>query len=105
MRTVLLPLLVVVACGDSGSEPHTPADGGRDAAPVLRDAGSPPPTPTGMFPAHSGMLPFAYTRPDVGTPVDAAELTRVTDRYLDLLERTHFLDLVEERAHGWPESA
>jgi hypothetical protein len=51
-----------------------------------------------------GGLP--YTRPDVGEPVSEVELGEVTELALDLLVRERdFLRLVDERAHGWPESA
>lgn len=98
-------LTLASACDDASS-----ADGGVDAgarfdaAPPPVDAGPPPPPATGTFPAHDPTLPFTYDRPDVGTPIDDAERTRITDLYLELLERTAWLDLVEERAHGWPES-
>ena len=49
-------------------------------------------------------LPFPYLRPDVGTPVTASELQDVTDVYLDLLTRTRYFDVLDERVHGWPQS-
>ena len=53
---------------------------------------------------HPKSLPFDYERPDVGTPVTPAELTAITDKYLELLEQTRYFDFVDERVHGWPES-
>lgn len=57
-----------------------------------------------MFPDHPRTLPFTFERDDVGTPVTDAERTAFTERYLDLLARTGWLDQIEHRAHGWPES-
>lgn len=88
---------------DAGNVDGALGDAGGDASPG-RDAGPPPPTPTGMFPAHSRTLPFDYPRPDVGTPVTPTELATETDHYLALLDRTHWFDYVAQRAHGWPES-
>lgn len=49
-------------------------------------------------------LPFPYTRPPDGTPVSAADLAAITDKYIDLLKQTHYFDTVDDRVHGWPES-
>jgi hypothetical protein len=49
-------------------------------------------------------LPFSYTRPGVGTPVPADELAAITDKYLDVLQRLRYFELVDERVHGWPRS-
>jgi hypothetical protein len=68
--------------------------GGNDAAPSAD--GATPPAPSG--------LPFPFVRPPAGTPVSASELTALTDRYLDLLAKTRYFDVVDERVHGWPES-
>lgn len=103
LRLALLGALMFVGCG--GDAPPLRADAGlgdADAGP--RDAGPPLPPATGIFPAHERTLPFVYTRPDVGTPVTAAERTAITDQYLALLARIGWLDFMEERVHGWPES-
>ncbi len=111
--SLLFLALLVFACEGPGGESPPPPDGaapdGASADGATIPDGSiptspPPPPATGMFPDHPRTLPFTYERPDVGAPVPGDELTRVTDEYLDLLERTHWLDLVDERAHGWPES-
>lgn len=112
-KTVLLvTLLLGLGCSPGVAPPHADvgnddagadAGGRTDAGP--RDAGAPPPTPTGTFPTHGHALPFAYSRPDVGTPLTATELADATDHYLALLDRVHWFDYVEQRAHGWPESA
>ncbi len=56
------------------------------------------------MPGHPKSLPFDFERADVGSSVSAAELQAATDVYLDLLEKTRWFDLVDERVHGWPES-
>lgn len=106
-RILLLSLLVgaapLAACGDDA--PATPVDaGGGEVDGGPRDAGPPLPPATGIFPAHDRTLPFVYTRPDVGAPVSAAERAAITDQYLALMARIGWLDFMEERVHGWPES-
>lgn len=112
-RSSLARLLVAVALTacTPGTSP-TPDDAAVDGAvaPDARsdagtDAGAPPPAPTGTFPTHARTLPFPYARPDVGTPLSSTELADATDHYLALLDRVHWFDYVEQRAHGWPESA
>jgi len=105
-----LGALALAGCGDDGTPPDRDAaidvDAGTtvdDAGMYVRDSGTPPPLATGIFPTHA-RAPVAWDRPDVGTPVSDAELTALTDRYVDLLHRTRWLDLVDEHAHGWPES-
>jgi hypothetical protein len=56
-------------------------------------------------PGPPDSLPFEYVRPERGEPVEADELARVTDRYLELLDETRYFESVDERVHGWPESA
>ena len=75
---------------DGASDSATPPDGGLGA-----DA-----SPDGPPPG----LPFDYARPAAGTPVPAAELTAITDTYLDLLAQTRYFDVLDERVVGWPES-
>lgn len=94
--------LWLVVCNPSTAERP---DASRTDAPRRPDGGLPPaPTPDGTFPAHEHALPFDYERTDVGTALTAAELTTATDHYLALLDRTDWLDQIEARAHGWPES-
>jgi hypothetical protein len=114
LRLAGLPLagLLTFGCGpsptpadDAGHDalapgedaPAEPFDAGRDAGPP------PPPAATGIFPEHRRAA-LDWARPDEGTPVPASDVSDATDRLLDLLERTDWLDLVAERAHGWPES-
>lgn len=109
-RIAISLVVCALGCGPGGSTAGTDAGVPEDAATPLdagpgRDAGSRPPTPTGTFPPHEHALPFDYTRPDVGTPVGASELADVTDHYLALLDRTRWFDYMENRVHGWPESA
>ncbi len=85
-----------VEVADGGATDGALSDAGESDAGQLDaavDAGSP------------RIFPFQYQRSDVGTPVSAAELTAVTDLYLDLLERLGYFKLIDLRAHGWPESA
>jgi hypothetical protein len=49
-------------------------------------------------------LPFTWTRPPDGVPETSAELRDVTDLYVDLLTRTRYFDVLDERVHGWPQS-
>ncbi len=108
-RSVLVAILALAGCGAAVEAPDASApdaegtdagvrsDAGRDAGPP------PPPSATGVFPAHD-RAPFAWDRPDQGAPVPRADVTAATDQVLDLLARTDWLDLVADRAHGWPES-
>ncbi len=73
-----------------------PADGGNDGA----DAG-----PKGPIGPPPSALPVSYTRPDVGAPVSQAELDAATDDLIALLEDTRYFDFVDERIHGWPQTA
>jgi hypothetical protein len=92
---------------DKAAEPNgvdAGVDAGSDAA---ADTGGDAPSELpldGTLPAHARELPFDYTRPDTGTKVTAQELSDATDLYLDLLRRSRYFELIEERAHGWPES-
>jgi hypothetical protein len=47
----------------------------------------------------------SYTRPDVGTPLTQAELDAATDDLIALIKQTRYFDVLDERVHGWPESA
>lgn len=99
-----IALLFAFALACDATAPGDAGTPGADAAPRI-DAGPPrPPPATGVLPSHPRTLPFALARPDVGAPVSAAEIAEATDRYLELLARTGWLDLVADRAHGWPES-
>jgi hypothetical protein len=72
-------------------------DAGRDGGPPA------PPEATGVFPAHRRDA-LDWDRADEGTPVSAADVDLATDRVIDLLTRTDWMDLIADRAHGWPES-
>lgn len=48
--------------------------------------------------------PPIFTRPDVGEPVTPEEVAKATEKYLAILRGTRYFEVVEERAHGWPES-
>jgi hypothetical protein len=58
--------------------------------------------PTGELPDHPHELPFDYSRPDVGAPLSAAEISAATAQYLEILGGTRWFDTVAHRAHGWP---
>src|SRR5262249_52053108 len=71
-----------------------PTDAGSDAPSTTKPKGPPP-----------SALPVTYTRPDTGTPLTAAELATATDQLVALLADTRYFAVVDERVHGWPESA
>ena len=112
LRIAALSAVLLAACSSGGGADGGGADrgsdlgGGRDSTPSERPAAldaradaprdAPTDGPTG--------LPFTYTRPPAGTPLSAAELAAVTDKYLDLLQKTNYLQFVDERVHGWPQS-
>lgn len=104
--------------------PDTPAD---DAAPDPGPADVPPADPApeatpGDLPGDAGTDAAAdapldapedaapdvpagpYARPEEGEPVSAQELADLTDLYLDLLRKTRYFDVLDERIHGWPRS-
>lgn len=85
---------VDVAVADRGSLEGPAADAGSDGVPV------------DMQIVHDGYtsLPFDLIRPPAGDPVTPAELTAMTDRYLEMLEKTRYFRSVDERVHGWPKS-
>jgi hypothetical protein len=89
----LIGALLLFAC--SPSSPAT-NDGGADAAPEL--------PPDGSLPAHPKTLPFTYTRPENGAPIDQATIDAKTDELIELLTKTRYFGFVDERVHGWPES-
>ncbi len=92
MRRFFLAI-VLLAC--SSSPPPDTSDAG-DAASEL--------PPDGSLPAHPKSLPFTFTRPENGTPIDQATIDAKTDELLDLLTKTRWLGFMDERVHGWPES-
>jgi hypothetical protein len=120
---LLLPLLLASLPGCESAEPTPPPEAGVDAAPdavpsdalppetvvapdaivdqAVSDATVAPDAPSGPPPSK---LPFSYTRPDVGQPVTAAELTAITSKYLKLLDDLRYFDFLEERVHGWPQT-
>jgi hypothetical protein len=63
------------------------------------DAVVPPDVPT-----DTATDPGPFTRPDKGDPVDSAEITRITDLYLDILKKARYFNVLDERVHGWPRS-
>ncbi len=100
----------VVACSGGGGSAGAPSDAGLDTLPgdggsadVASDASAEAP-PDGSLPVHPKSLPFPYTRPEAGTPVDPATIDAKTDELIDLLTKTRYFGFVDERVHGWPES-
>jgi hypothetical protein len=89
--------VLLTACSQSSSNV---VDAGIDA----NDAGAMEAPPDGSLPPHPKTLPFTYTRPENGTPIDAATISAKTDELLDLLTKTRYFGFVDERVHGWPES-
>lgn len=113
----VLALLALVACGTSASPsredgaptPTPPAPSSASSAPLPSATASAAPAADAAAPGPIGpppsALPFAFTRPDQGTPESPAELAAATDELLALLAGTRYFDVVDERVHGWPESA
>jgi hypothetical protein len=115
-----LVALAVAACASAspGATTHVsddasaPAPPAADAATPVADAAAPvdateevtqeASVPSGPPPSA---LPVTYTRPDVGTPLTQAELDAATDELVALLKGTRYFDVLDERIHGWPESA
>jgi hypothetical protein len=123
-----LPWMIsaLVACSDGGSpaaEGSSSSGGGTTAATtsssttgVDTSSGSvdtsgaessstgEPGDPPELAPLCPDGFPLDFDRPDEGDPLDATELADATSRYLELLESVRWLDLVDERVHGWPQS-
>lgn len=121
MRSVafacLLFVVVAVGCGGGASGPEAGdgvADGLGDAeiagADVDADASlevgpdSAADADAALEVAPDVALEPPLSRAERGEPVPPSELTAVTDQYLELLEQTRYFQVVDERAHGWPES-
>jgi hypothetical protein len=62
-----------------------------------------PEDPQELAPLCADGLPVAFDRPDVGDPIDPADLSAATQRYLDLLDGMRFFEVVDGRVHGWPQ--
>lgn len=91
---------------DSGIDASSMEEGDSFVAPidVGRDGGPPPPPEaTGVFPDHRRTA-LDWDRADEGAPVSESDVDLATDRVIDLLTRTDWMDLIADRAHGWPES-
>jgi hypothetical protein len=82
---------VLIACSPGSSVP----DAGTDAAPET--------PPNGSLPPHPKTLPFSYTRPENGAPIDQATIDAKTDELIEVLTKTRYFGFVDERVHGWPE--
>jgi hypothetical protein len=85
--------------GGLGSSGGLDTSSGSDGA-STGEPGDPPE----LAPLCPRGLPLDFERPDQGDPVDADELALATSRYLELLESVRWLELVDERVHGWPQS-
>lgn len=122
---VWLALLVVIsaACANSSGGAGGPGEGtggtpdggpgssgdgggpGDDAAARDGSGGDGASRDAGADAAGGGsILPVGYVRPDVGPPLTPAEIAAATDDVIALLKGTRYFDVVDERAHGWPES-
>ncbi len=104
--------MFLAACGSAQSPADAPPSQPNAPSPVAPSATSaapppamPPPAPAMPVGPPPSSLPVTYTRPDVGTPLTPAELAAATDQLLALLSDTRWLDVVDERVHGWPKSA
>ncbi len=119
-------LMLVIACGDDGRDaavdtssgaPGTSSNSTSTSGADTSSAGTSsssadesssstgePGDPPELAPLCPAGLPLDFARPDEGEPVDEAELALATSRYLELLESVRWLELVDERVHGWPQS-
>lgn len=88
-------------------EPNDAAPSVRDdaarAEPAASDGGADASLPAKGPPPSS--LPVSFTRPDVGAPLTQAELDAATDKLVALLTDTRWVDVVDERVHGWPQTS
>lgn len=87
--------------GAEGGVVDESGEGGVDAAGAVVEAGGDGAPSAGPPPSS---LPVNYQRPDVGTPLTAAELATATDELVALLKDTRYFDFVDERVHGWPKT-
>jgi hypothetical protein len=91
--------------GESSASSVTEAGTSASSSGDAESSGTTGDDPTPDFvPLCDGGLPFAIERVQSGDPVAAADLTAVTQQYLDMLEHLDWLDFVAQRAHGWPEN-
>ncbi|HSO35851.1 MAG TPA: hypothetical protein VLT33_25150 [Labilithrix sp.] len=103
-------LLLLLACSDAAAPTSSDAPAGApDPAAPAGDAGlggdaSAADAGSGADAGGAPGLPFPYARPPAGAPVSAAELTAITDTFIDLLTKTRYFDVLDERVHGWPRS-
>lgn len=81
--------------------PRAEANASSDAASDAMDAAI---APLPLKGAPPSALPVSYQRPDVGTPLTAAELSTATDELIAILKDTRYFGFVDDRIHGWPES-
>lgn len=88
---------------DIGSD--TVADNGSDAVAdtVADNVDDTAPDTAGDAAADTGS--DAYARPENGEPVSQDEIDRITDLYIDILKKTRYFDVLDERIHGWPRPA
>jgi hypothetical protein len=117
LRSLLLAALLVSALApacSNGSEgadlsdtvPDASLDADTtapDAAPEIAGDATPDAAPDADAEPDAPTEP-PLTRPERGEPVSASDLATVTDQYLELLEQTRYFQVVDERAHGWPQS-
>src|SRR5262245_52584226 len=108
MRSAFLALFYLASSGCSSDESSAQKahDGGGGSGGIAIDSASDAPEspPDGTVPTHPSSLPFSYTRPEKGDPVDDAAIGAATDQLIDLLKQTQYFDFIDERVHGWPES-
>lgn len=100
---VLLACAAVLGCsgGGWGRDAAAGGDGVQDIGPAT-DATS----GDEVIDAPSEAAgPQPFIRPERGEPVEAAAIADITDRYLAMLKKTRYFENIEERTHGWPESA
>lgn len=99
--SLFLAASALAACGTS-PPPSSNAGPAGDAG--TGDGGGAELPPDGSVPLHPKKLPFTFTRPEAGDPIDQATIDQKTDELIDLLAKTRYLGFVSERVHGFPES-
>src|SRR5690349_16182892 len=71
---------------DATTSVDTSSGGSVDSTDEGSSSTGEPGDPPELAPLCAGGLPLTFERPDEGEPLDAAELSQATARYLELLE-------------------
>jgi hypothetical protein len=113
--------ILTLAAACAADSPAAPSRDGGDAVSPLPDAADVAAPPDALArdsheaeteaPDAAAITPDAnlpevppFTRPPRGEPVSADAVAAATALYLEVLRETRWLEVVAERAHGWPRS-